>query len=107
MITHNLPQTKLSIPLPPNWAPPKYQFGQLTQQGWIIGMRFYPEYSALGYSYRNSGWQYEVIRSWLETDTEIISESSVRLYEDEEAKAELQAEINLLQRQIEDIAHAL
>lgn len=93
------PENHNSIALPPNWSQPKYRFGQLVEQGWVVGMRYYPESSALGY--QKSEWQYQVLRDWLDDEGEIVLESKIKPHPN--ADKELQEEINLHLRQIENL----
>jgi hypothetical protein len=90
-----------SIPLPPNWSQPKYRFGQLVEQGWIVGLKYYPEASALGY--QKSEWQYHVLPNWVDSGGDIIPESKIKPYPPEKMNEELQTEINIHLRQIENL----
>ncbi|WP_238360575.1 hypothetical protein [Iningainema tapete] len=104
----NLPQTKLSIPLPPGWTPPKYRLGRLTQQGWIVGMTYHPGFSALGRRYTDgAGWRYEVLADWQDTETETVREEDIKLLPKHEEEAEVKAEIALLKQQISAMEEAL
>lgn len=85
--------------IPQDWTQPKYQLGQLVEQGWIVGMRYYPGYSAMGRTYQ-SGWHYDIVHDWLGTDTTYHMEEEVQPYSPEETLAKLQAEIDTLTARI-------
>ncbi|KYC42036.1 hypothetical protein WA1_18715 [Scytonema hofmannii PCC 7110] len=97
------PKSHNTIFVPPNWKLPKYHLGQLTQYGWIVGLRYYPECSTKGQSNGGKEWQYEIVRNWMDEDSEIIPESQIRLHSPQKTAEELQAEINVLMRQAENL----
>jgi hypothetical protein len=85
---------QFQIPIPLDWTPPKYHFGQLVQQGWIYGLRYHPTYSAL---YNDgSGWSYEVVIDWNSEGYYLIPEEQIRPYDPKEAAKKLGHEIDNL-----------
>jgi hypothetical protein len=49
-----------TVSIPQGWDYPRYCFGQLTQQGMIVSMIYYPKDTYLDQEY-DSGWRYSVL----------------------------------------------
>ncbi|BDA74359.1 hypothetical protein CAL7716_085250 [Calothrix sp. PCC 7716] len=90
-------RSRKSISYPANWTAPKYQFGQMTTDGQILGI----EYSN-GNAFKHEGWFYWVLvgqgkelEMYMEDEIELLAPSQIK--ELIEARA---AEIEILKGQL-------
>lgn len=66
----------MHISLPPTWKKPKYEFGEVTASGIIIGMQFCP----LGFGITQSPeaeWHYVLVDDFESQDTFELSEKAI------------------------------
>jgi hypothetical protein len=80
-----------TISIPPGWQYPRYTFGQRTQHGTIIGMRYYAADTFLGQEY-GEGWRYILLPDKNHEDEE-----------HRELKTQIQAEIDYYSSQLEQL----
>jgi hypothetical protein len=88
------------ISIPQGWQYPQFTFGQRTQQGPIIGMKYYPAGTFLASEY-GEGWRYILMPDKRYEDEEHRVEDEVKLLTPQELKTQIQAEIDHHSRQLE------
>ncbi|WP_373527145.1 hypothetical protein [Nostoc sp.] len=81
-----------TITIPHGWKYPRFTFGQRTQKGIIIGIKYYPSDSLLAHEY-NEGWRYVVMADINSEDEENHLENEIQLLTPQELKTLLEAEI--------------
>ncbi|MBD2505121.1 hypothetical protein [Anabaena azotica] len=94
------------ISIPQHWNNPAYIFGQRTEQGEIIGMKYYAPDTYLGRQY-GEGWRYVMLPDKNQEDEEHQDEGKVKLLTPEQLKTLLQAEIDYYSRQLEHMKFQL
>ncbi|MBD2504667.1 hypothetical protein [Anabaena azotica] len=90
------------ISIPQHWRHPLYAFGQRTEYGVIIGMKYYAPDTYLGSEY-GAGWRYVMLPDKNQEDEEHRVENEIRLLTSEELKTQLQEEIHYYSRQLEHL----
>ena len=81
-----------TITIPQGWGYPRLTFGTRTQQGQIVGLKYYPFDSLLGQEY-GEGWRY-ILLSDNQSDEEIHRvENEIVPLNPEELRQHLEAEI--------------
>ncbi|MBD2504875.1 hypothetical protein [Anabaena azotica] len=95
-----------TISIPPGWQYPRFTFGQRTQQGAIIGMRYYAADTFLGQEY-GEGWRYIMLPDKNQEEERHQVEEEVKLLTPEELRTQLQAEIDYHSDQIEQLKSEL
>lgn len=88
------------ISIPKHWNHPGYIFGQRTEQGEIIGLKYYAPDTYLGRQY-GEGWRYVMLPDKNQEEEEHQLEGKVKLLTPEQLKTQLQAEIDYYSRQLE------
>jgi hypothetical protein len=91
---------ELAISIPQGWQYPQFTFGQRTQQGPIIGMKYYPAGTFLASEY-GEGWRYILMPDKRYEDEEHRVEDEVKLLTPQELQTQIQAEIDHHSRQLE------
>jgi hypothetical protein len=91
-----------TISIPKGWQYPRYTFGQRTQYGAIIGMRYYAADTFLGQEY-GEGWRYILLPDKNHEDEEHRVEDEVKLLTPEELRTQIQAEIDYYSSQLEQL----
>ncbi|ABA24838.1 hypothetical protein Ava_B0126 (plasmid) [Trichormus variabilis ATCC 29413] len=89
-----------TISIPQGWQCPWFTFGQRTQQGPIIGLKYYPAGTFLASEY-GEGWRYILMPDKRYEDEEHRVEDEVKLLTPEELQTQIQAEIDHHSRQLE------
>ncbi|MBD2505080.1 hypothetical protein [Anabaena azotica] len=95
-----------TISIPQHWKYPRYIPGQRTEQGEIIGMKYYAQDTYLGKQY-GEGWRYVVLPDKNQEDEEHQLEDKVKLLTPEQLKTKLHAEIDYYSRQLEHMKSLL
>ncbi|MBD2491709.1 hypothetical protein [Aulosira sp. FACHB-615] len=95
-----------TISIPPGWQYPRFGFGQRTEVGQVIGLKYYEEDTYLANEY-GAGWRYILLLDKHGEDEEHRTEDEIKLLSPQELKATLEAEINNHQRQIQSLKHQL
>ncbi|MBD2458532.1 hypothetical protein H6G80_31260 [Nostoc sp. FACHB-87] len=95
-----------TISIPPVWQYPRFGFGQRTERGQIIGMKYYAEDTYLADEY-GAGWRYILLPNKNTKDDETRIEDDIKLLSAQELKTVLEAEINSYLRQIQMLKHEL
>jgi hypothetical protein len=95
-----------TITIPQGWKYPRFTLGQRTQQGIIVGIKYYPSDSLLAHEYE-SGWRYVVMPDINCEEEENRMEKEIELLTPQELRAEIQAEIEKCLRQIELLKYEL
>ncbi|MBD2505572.1 hypothetical protein [Anabaena azotica] len=91
-----------TISIPQHWKHPLYTFGQRTEYGVVIGMKYYAPDTYLGSEY-GAGWRYVMLPDKNQEDEEHRVENEIRLLTSEELKAQLLSEIDYYSRQLEHL----
>jgi hypothetical protein len=89
-----------TISIPPNWKYPRFTVGQRTEQGIIIGIKYYPPDSLLAHEY-GEGWRYIVMPDRYFEDEENYPEDKLQPLTPQELKTQIQTEIEQLSHQIQ------
>ncbi|MBD2491699.1 hypothetical protein [Aulosira sp. FACHB-615] len=95
-----------TISIPPVWQYPRFGFGQRTERGQIIGMKYYAEDTYLADEY-GTGWRYILLPNKNTEDDETRIEDDIKLLSPQELKTVLETEINSYLRQVESLKHEL
>ncbi|MBD2480356.1 hypothetical protein [Anabaena sp. FACHB-83] len=95
-----------TISIPPVWQYPRFGFGQRTERGQIIGMKYYAEDTYLADEY-GAGWRYILLPNKNTEDDETRIEDDIKLLSPQELKTVLDTEINNHLRQIQSLKHQL
>ncbi|MEH2231081.1 MAG: hypothetical protein V7K71_15915 [Nostoc sp.] len=95
-----------TITIPHGWKYPRFTLGQRTEQGIIIGIKYYPSESLLAHEYE-SGWRYLVMPDINSIDEGNHLENEIKLLTPQELRAEIQAEIEKCLRQLELLKYEL
>ncbi|HEY9804139.1 MAG TPA: bZIP transcription factor [Leptolyngbyaceae cyanobacterium] len=95
-----------TISIPQHWKYPRYIPGQRTEQGEIIGMKYYAQDTYLGRHY-GEGWRYVMLPDKNQEDEEHQLEDKVKLLTPEQLKTQLQSEIDYYSRQLEHMKSQL
>ncbi|MCC5640458.1 hypothetical protein LC593_32450 [Nostoc sp. CHAB 5844] len=96
----------LTILIPQNWKSPLFGFGQRTDLGTIIGLKYYASDTYLGNEY-GTGWHYVMLADKNDEDEEHRIEDQVKLLSPQELKTTLEAEIENYQHQIQSLKQQL
>ncbi|MBD2491376.1 hypothetical protein [Aulosira sp. FACHB-615] len=94
------------ISTPPGWHYPQFGFGQRTERGQIIGMKYYAEDTYLAEEY-GAGWRYILLPNKNTEDDETRIEDDIKLLSPQDLKTVLEAEINSYLHQVESLKHEL
>ncbi|MBD2302564.1 hypothetical protein [Nostoc sp. FACHB-190] len=95
-----------TISIPQDWQYPRFGFGQRTEIGVIIGLKYYAEDTYLADEY-GAGWRYILLLDKHGEDEEHRTEDEIKLLSPQELKTTLEAEIQNHQRQIQSLKHQL
>ncbi|MBE9209458.1 hypothetical protein IQ244_23765 [Nostoc sp. LEGE 06077] len=95
-----------TISIPPGWRYPRFTFGQRTERGQIIGLKYYAEDTYLAEEY-GAGWRYIMLLDKNHEDEKTQLEDEIKLLSPQELKTVLEAEINSYLRQVESLKHEL
>jgi len=95
-----------TIPIPHGWKYPRFTLGQRTEEGIIIGIKYYPSDSLLAHEYE-SGWRYVVMADINSLDEENRLENEIQLLTPQELKTLLEAEIAKYLHQVELLTYEL
>lgn len=95
-----------TISIPQGWQYPRFTFGQRTERGQIIGLKYYAEDTYFAHEY-GEGWRYIVLPDNNSEDEEYHLEDALELLTPQELKAQIEAEINKRLRQVELLTHEL
>lgn len=95
-----------TISIPQGWKHPRFTFGQRTEQGVIIGLKYYSVDTLLAHEY-GEGWRYVVLPDNNCEDEEYCLENGLELLTPQELKTQIEAEINKRLRQVELLTHEL
>ncbi|MBD2491969.1 hypothetical protein [Aulosira sp. FACHB-615] len=95
-----------TISIPPVWHYPRFGFGQRTERGQIIGMKYYAEDTYLADEY-GAGWRYILLLNKNAEDDETRIEDDIKLLSPQELKTVLETEITNHLRQVESLKHEL
>lgn len=95
-----------TITIPHGWKYPRFTLGQRTEQGIIIGIKYYLSDSLLAYEY-DEGWRYVVMPDINSIEEVNQLENEIKLLTPQELRAEIQAEIEKCLRQLELLKHEL
>lgn len=94
----------VSIPLV--WHYPRFGFGQRTERGQIIGMKYYAEDTYLADEY-GEGWRYILLPNKNTEDEEHRTEDEIALLSPQELKTQIETQITNHLRQIQMLKHEL
>ncbi|MBW4617456.1 MAG: hypothetical protein KME21_30430 [Desmonostoc vinosum HA7617-LM4] len=97
---------KPTISIPQSWQYPRFTFGQRTERGAIIGMKYYDEDTYLADEY-GAGWRYILLPDKNYEDEEHRVEDELELLTPQELKTQIEAEISNHLRQIQSLKHEL
>ncbi|MBD2565638.1 MULTISPECIES: hypothetical protein [Nostoc] len=95
-----------TITIPHGWKYPRFTLGQRTEQGIIIGIKYYLSDSLLAHEYE-SGWRYLVMPDINSIDEGNHLENEIKLLTPQELRAEIQTEIEKCLRQLELLKYEL
>ncbi|MEA5566654.1 hypothetical protein [Anabaena sp. UHCC 0399] len=95
-----------TISIPQGWDYPRFTFGQRTQRGQIIGMKYYAQDTYLADEY-GVGWHYILLHNKNTEDEQTRLEHEIKLLSPQELKAVLEAEIGNHLRQFTLLKHEL
>ncbi|MBU7585715.1 MAG: hypothetical protein KAF91_22995 [Nostoc sp. TH1S01] len=95
-----------TVSIPPSWQYPRFGFGQRTERGQIIGLKYYAEDTYLADEY-GAGWRYILLPNKNTEDDETRIEDDIKLLSPQELKTVLDTEINNHLRQIQMLKHEL
>jgi hypothetical protein len=95
-----------TISIPQGWQYPRFGFGQRTERGIIIGLKYYSDDTLLAHEY-GQGWRYVVLPDENDEDEEHRLEDELQLLTPQELRAEIEAEIAKRLHQIEMLTHEL
>lgn len=95
-----------TISIPHGWKYPRFTLGQRTEEGIIIGIKYYPSDSLLAHEYE-SGWRYLVMPDINSIEEENHLENEIKLLKPQELKALLEAEIKKRLYQIQVLKYEL
>ncbi|MBD2492402.1 hypothetical protein [Aulosira sp. FACHB-615] len=95
-----------TISIPPGWHYPRFGFGQRTERGQIIGLKYYAEDTYLADEY-GAGWRYILLPNKNTEDDETRIEDDIKLLSPQELKTVLETEITNHLRQVESLKHEL
>lgn len=95
-----------TISIPKGWQYPRFTFGQRTERGVIIGMKYYAEDTYLADEY-GAGWRYILLPNKNNEDEEYCIENELELLSPQELKTVLEAEITNHLRQVQLLKHEL
>ncbi|MBD2491998.1 hypothetical protein [Aulosira sp. FACHB-615] len=95
-----------TVSIPQGWQYPRFGFGQRTERGQIIGLKYYEEDTYLANEY-GVGWRYILLPDKHTEDEEHRTEDEIKLLSPQELKTTLEAEIQNHQRQIQSLKHQL
>lgn len=95
-----------TISIPQGWQYPRFTFGQRTEQGVIIGIKYYPSDSFLAHEY-DEGWRYVVLPEKNCEEEHHHLEDELKLLTPQELRAEIEAEITKHLHQAELLTYEL
>lgn len=95
-----------TISIPQGWHYPRFTFGQRTERGTVIGMKYYAQDTFLADEY-GAGWRYILLLDKNTEDEETHLEDEIKLLSSQELKTVVEAEINTHLRQVELLKHEL
>jgi hypothetical protein len=95
-----------TISIPKGWKYPHFSLGQRTDEGLIIGIKYYPQGSLLDHQY-GEGWHYLVTPDNNSKNEQYRTENELRLLTPQELKTLLEAEIKKRLYQIELLTYEL
>jgi len=95
-----------TISISKGWQYPRFTFGQRTERGQIIGMKYYAEDTYLAEEY-GAGWRYILLNNKYTEDEETRLEDEITLLSPQELKTVLEAEISNHLHQVALLKHEL
>ena len=95
-----------TISIPHGWKYPRFTLGQSTEQGIIIGIKYYLIDSLLAHEY-DEGWRYLVMPDMNSIEEGNHLENDIKLLKPQELKTLLEAEIKKRLYQIEVLKYEL
>ncbi|MBW4565909.1 MAG: hypothetical protein KME32_33480 [Mojavia pulchra JT2-VF2] len=95
-----------TVSIPPGWQYPRFGFGQRTERGQIIGLKYYAEDTYLAEEY-GAGWRYILLPNKNTEDDETRIENDIKLLSVQELKTFLEAQISNHLRQVALLKHEL
>jgi hypothetical protein len=93
-----------AISIPKGWQCPRFTFGQRTERGLVIGMKYYSEDTFMADEY-GEGWRYILLPNKNTEYEEHRIENELELLTPQELKTQIETEINSHLRQIELLKH--
>jgi hypothetical protein len=88
-----------TISIPKDWDYPRFTLGQLTKQGLIIGIQYYPADTLLAHEYGHS-WRYMVLPDKHSEEVRYCFDDQIQQLSLAELQEQLKAEIQEHQQQI-------
>ncbi|MEH1814038.1 MAG: hypothetical protein V7K26_15595 [Nostoc sp.] len=95
-----------TISIPHGWKYPRFTLGQRTEQGIIIGIKYYLNDSLLAYEY-DEGWRYVVMPDINSIEEGNHLENEIKLLKPQELKTLLEAEISKHLHQVQLLTYEL
>ncbi|WP_341530281.1 hypothetical protein [Nostoc sp. UHCC 0302] len=95
-----------TISIPKGWKYPHFTLGQRTDEGLIIGIKYYPQGSLLAHQYGDD-WRYVVMPGNNSKNEQSHTENELQLLTPQELKTLLEAEIKKRLYQIELLTYEL
>ncbi|MBD2616463.1 hypothetical protein H6G94_35465 [Nostoc punctiforme FACHB-252] len=89
-----------TISITKGWQYPRFTFGQRTERGQIIGLKYYAEGTYLAEEY-GTGWRYILLPDKNREDEEHCIEDELELLTPQELRTQIQAEIDSYSRLLE------
>ncbi|MFN6572505.1 hypothetical protein [Dendronalium sp. ChiSLP03b] len=97
---------KPTISIPKGWQYPLFAFGQRTERGAIIGLKYYASDTYLADEY-GAGWRYILLANKHTEDEEHRAEDEIRLLTPQELKTQIQTQISNHLHQIQSLKQEL
>ncbi len=92
-------ETPKVVNIPNHWTSPKYSLGQRTKQGVIVGIQYYPPNHLLT-GLCDESWHYAVLDKNDFSEVSHLEEQKIHPLTPLELRTELQAEMEMHQREI-------
>ncbi|RCJ29499.1 hypothetical protein A6769_35550 [Nostoc punctiforme NIES-2108] len=90
---------RATISIPQHWAYPRFALDQLTEQGTILGLYYYPNGTELAEQF-DDGWRYVLMPNKNSDEISYLQENQIQLLSPQELFTQITAEIEFYQRQI-------
>ncbi|MBH8573047.1 hypothetical protein I8752_08470 [Nostocaceae cyanobacterium CENA369] len=95
-----------TISIPKGWQYPRFGFGQRTERGAIIGLKYYAKDTYLADEY-GAGWRYILLANKHTEDEEHRAEDEIRLLTPQELKTQIEIQISNHLYQIQSLKQEL